>query len=128
MLGDSHYDKRGHIKDLMFNLKKKFDGKVVIISRGNEGIEQWVKKFAIEFGLYYVEFNPAHTGYTLYSGMEESFYGKPYHYTNILKQYDYIVWNSDKIVYFGDVSNKKEYDYLNKVLRKNSKKVDFISN
>lgn len=127
MLGDTHYDKRNQIKDLMFKLKKKFDGKVVIVSRGNDGIEQWIKKFAIEFGLYYVEYNAAHTEQNLYSGMDESFYGKPYHYTNVLRQYDYVIWNSDKLVYFGLPETKKESDYLRNSLKKSGKKIDFIS-
>ena len=48
-----------------------------------------------------------------YSGMNKDYYGKPYHPTQPLHQYDCVVRNSDKIIYFGDML-RNEFQYHHK--------------
>ena len=107
LIGDEKYENRGELKETIFKLKEKFGEDLTIITRGKKnGVEKWVRKYALEMNLKYIEFNPAHTSRTLYSGMEDEYYDKPYHPTQPLHQYDCIVHNSDKIVYFGEIKEK----------------------
>ena len=90
-----------------------------------ENPQKWVRKYALEMNLKYIEFNPAHTSRTLYSGMDDEYYDRPYHPTQPLHQYDCIVHNSDKIVYFGEIT-RKEFNHFNRLLNKWKKKASFV--
>ena len=115
LIGDEKYENRGELKETIFKLKEKFGEDLTIITRGKKnGVEKWVRKYALEMNLKYIEFNPAHTSRTLYSGMDDEYYDKPYHPTQPLHQYDCIVHNSDKIVYFGEITRKEFKEWKNK--------------
>ena len=126
LIGDEKYENRGELKETIFKLKQKFGEDLTIITRGKKnGVEKWVRKYALEMNLKYIEFNPAHTSRTLYSGMEDEYYDKPYHPTQPLHQYDCIVHNSDKIVYFGEIK-RKEFNHFNRLLNRWKKKASFV--
>lgn len=79
IIGTPTYENKIKVKEIIHNLKQKYKENVEIVSRGGSaGAEKYVRKFALEFGLRYKEFNPSHTNSTIYSAMNESFYGKPY--------------------------------------------------
>ncbi len=79
IIGDNEYENKIKIKEILFNLKQKYGTDVEIVSRGSiQGAERYIKKYALELGLSYKEFNPPHSTYNLYSAMNESFYNKPY--------------------------------------------------
>ena len=126
LIGDEKYENRGELKETIFKLKEKFGEDLTIITRGKKnGVEKWVRKYALEMNLKYIEFNPAHTSRTLYSGMEDEYYDKPYHPTQPLHQYDCIVHNSDKVVYFGEIK-RKEFNHFNRLLNRWKKKASFV--
>ena len=126
IIGDEKYENRGELKETIFKLKEKFGEDLTIITRGKKnGVEKWVRKYALEMNLKYIEFNPAHTSRTLYSGMDDEYYDKPYHPTQPLHQYDCIVHNSDKIVYFGEIT-RKEFNHFNRLLNRWKKKASFV--
>lgn len=80
IIGSRKYENVRKIKDLLTDLKRKFGDELVIISGGcKDGADKYAKKYALEFGIQYKEFNPAHTPRNLYSAMSEDYYGKPYH-------------------------------------------------
>lgn len=80
IIGSRRYEKSRKIRDMITVLKNKFGEDLTIISGGaKDGADRYAKKYAIEFGVRYKEFNPAHTPKNLYSAMTESYYGKPYH-------------------------------------------------
>ena len=80
MIGSREYENSRKIKDALFQLKQKFKEELIIISGGAvQGADKFVRKFALEFGIKYQEFNPAHTTKNLYSAMSDNYYGKPYH-------------------------------------------------
>jgi hypothetical protein len=127
LIGSPDYENRGEIKELIWNLKKKIGDDLILITRGNTiGIEKWVRKFALEMGVKYIEYNPANTRMSLYSGMEKDYYGKPYHPTQPLHQYDCVVRGSDKLYYFGDIK-QNEFNHFKRVLTRNGKTAKFIS-
>ena len=74
------YENTRKIKDTLFQLKQKFGNELIIISGGaKDGADKFARKYALEFGIKYKEFNPAHTTKNLYSAMSETYYSKPYH-------------------------------------------------
>ena len=79
IVGSRQYQNRKKVKDVIFNLQKKFGTKLTIVSGGcKDGADRYAKKYALEFNCKYVEFNPAHTVYNFYSALNENYYGKQY--------------------------------------------------
>ena len=80
VIGSRDYQNIRKIKLTLFELKRKFGDKLIIISGGaKHGADKFARKYALEFGMRYREFNPAHTTKNLYSAMADSYYDKPYH-------------------------------------------------
>ena len=80
IIGSREYENIRKIKDTLTELKKKFGEDLIIISGGAQhGADKFARKYALEFGIRYREFNPAHTVKNLYSAMSETYYEKPYH-------------------------------------------------
>ena len=71
------------------------------------------------------EYNPAHTNRNLYSGMTDEYYGKPFHPTQALHQYDCVVGHSDKVFYFGGIK-PSEQKHFEKLLTRYNKKVMYL--
>jgi hypothetical protein len=84
VIGNTNWQNRRKIQETLQMLKKKFDDNLVIVGAGgNEGVNSMVRKYALEFGLQYEEYNPSFSGYNVYSAMPESYYGKPYHFSQL---------------------------------------------
>ena len=80
LIGSRDYANIRRIKDTLFQLKQKFQNKLIVISGGAKyGADKHARKYALEFGIRYKEFNPAHTTKNLYSAMSDDYYSKPYH-------------------------------------------------
>ena len=80
IIGSKEYENVRKIKDLLTDLKKRHGDELVIISGGcTQGADKYAKKYALEFGINYKEFNPAHTPRNLHSAMSDTYYNKPYH-------------------------------------------------
>lgn len=80
IIGSRKYENVRKIQNLVTSLKQKFGTELTIISGGcGQGADKYARKYAIQFGIAYKEFNPAFTQKNLYSAMTESYYGKTYH-------------------------------------------------
>jgi len=80
IIGSRQYENTRKIKDTLFQLKQKFGDDLIIVSGGaKDGADKFARKFALEFGIKYKEFNPAHTTKNLYSAMSDNYYNKTYH-------------------------------------------------
>ena len=80
IIGSRHYENTRKIKDTVTELKKRFGVKLIVISGGAQyGADKFARKYALEFGIKYQEYNPAHTTKNLYSAMSDNYYDKPYH-------------------------------------------------
>ena len=80
IIGSRHYENVRKIKLTLFELKRKFKDDLIIISGGAQyGADKFARKYALEFGIKYQEYNPAHTTKNLYSAMSDNYYDKPYH-------------------------------------------------
>tara|TARA_R110001592_G_scaffold215613_1_gene468994 strand:+ start:6573 stop:6974 length:402 start_codon:yes stop_codon:yes gene_type:complete len=79
IVGSREYQNFRKVKDTIFELKNKFSDDLIIVSGGClDGADRYAKKFSIELGCSYIEFNPAHTPKNLYSALHENYYGKSY--------------------------------------------------
>jgi hypothetical protein len=84
VIGNTNWQNKRKIQETLRMLKLKFpDGVTVVGAGGAEGANSFIRKYAIEFGMDYKEFNPSFSGYNLYSAMPESYYGKPYHFSQL---------------------------------------------
>ena len=80
IIGSRHYENTRKIKDALYQLKQKFGNNLIVISGGAQyGADKFARKYALEFGIKYQEYNPAHTTKNLYSAMSDDYYDKPYH-------------------------------------------------
>ena len=121
VIGNTGWQNRRKIQQTLQELKQRFGDELVIIGAGgNEGANSMVRKYVLEFGIQYKEYNPSFSGYNLYSAMPESYYGKAYHFSQlhhrmklIAEQCDYmmIMTNEDAL----DPVLKTAYTNVNKL-------------
>lgn len=79
LTGDKLYEDRYKIKEFIFSLKDRIPGSIEIVCLGDlNGADKHIKKYSLELGYTYKEFNMPHTQKNLYSLMPEAYYGKPY--------------------------------------------------
>jgi hypothetical protein len=84
VIGSTGWQNKRKVQQTLQELKKKFNDDLVVISAGgNEGANFMVRKYALEFGIDYKEFNPSFSGFNLYSAMPETYYGKSYHFSQL---------------------------------------------
>lgn len=112
LCGSRTYENKTKIRDMIFKLKQTFGNSIEIISGGTkQGADKYVKKYALEFGLLYKEFNPAHTVKNLYSIMSESYYNKPYHVSQLFHRNELLAKYVDKMIAFVDTSSTSKGTY-----------------
>lgn len=86
---------------MIFQLKNKFGEDLIIVSGGcPNGADRMAKKYALEMGCYYKEFNPSHTPQNLYSVMSEAFYGKEYSPKNFFHRNKLLAKSVDYLIAF----------------------------
>ena len=84
VIGSTGWQNKRKVQQTLQELKRKFQNDLVVVGAGGvEGANSMVRKYALEFGIEYKEFNPSFSGYNLYSAMPESYYGKSYHFSQL---------------------------------------------
>jgi|TARA_B110000444_G_C18522106_1_gene447144 hypothetical protein len=126
-MGSQTYENVRKLREFLFTIKQKMGTDVNIITRGQKnGCEKYIRKYAIEFGFRYTEYNLASSVRNLYSGMSNEYYGKPFHPTQTLHQYDCVVKHAEKFFYFGGIK-PSEQKHFEKLLVRFNKKVNYIN-
>ena len=83
IVGSRKYENRKKIKDFIFKLKNEKGSDTIIVSGGcPTGADRYAKKYALELGLQYEEYPPAHQPHNLYCPLHERNYGKPFSVKN----------------------------------------------
>jgi predicted Rossmann-fold nucleotide-binding protein len=101
IIGSRIYENKRKIKDMIYALKVKFGDRLEIVSGGaGAGADKYAKKYALEMGVDYKEFNPAFTNKNLYSVMPESYYGKQFHVSQIFARNELIARYCDMMIAF----------------------------
>lgn len=112
IIGSRVYENKKKIRETIFKLKQKFGANLQIVSGGAQnGADKYAKKFALEMGVEYLEFNPAHTVKNLYSALPDSYYGKQYHVTQLFHRNTLIAKYSDYMIAFIDSNAKSSGSY-----------------
>lgn len=122
IIGSRTYENKKKIRDMIYKLKNTFGDSLEIVSGGSQnGADKYAKKFAIEMGVSYKEFNPAHTVKNLYSALPEAYYNKPYHVSQLFHRNELIAKYCDKMVAFIDsnVPSKGSYHAVNMATKHN---------
>lgn len=99
IIGNTDWQNKRKIQETLSKLKSKFENDVTVIGAGGiEGAAAMVKKYTIEMGMQYEEYNPSFTGYNIYSAMPESYYGKSYHFSQLHHRMKLIAQNADYVM------------------------------
>ena len=101
VVGSRRYENKKKIKDFVFKLKQQYGDNTTIVSGGcRDGADRYAKKYALELGLQYEEYPPAHFVHNLYCPLPESRYGKPYSVKNFHVRNKIIAGTCDVVVAF----------------------------
>jgi hypothetical protein len=128
IIGSRTYENKRKIRDMVFKLKQTLGNTLEIVSGGSQnGADKYAKKFAMELGVKYVEFNPAHTHKNLYSAMSESYYGKPYHVSQLFHRNELIAKYCHKMIAFRSEGKSSGTDHAIAMAQKHNKPVVIIN-
>tara|TARA_R110001592_G_scaffold1706_4_gene10172 strand:- start:3139 stop:3528 length:390 start_codon:yes stop_codon:yes gene_type:complete len=112
--GSNEYEDKRKIKEFLFKFKGQPNAEV--ICRGNkDGADKYIKKYALEFGLNYVEVPIAHTSRSLYSQLPEAYFNKPFSIRNYFIQQNIYIKQCDKFVIFTPSGDKIINNLLNAI-------------
>jgi len=121
IIGNTNWQNRRKVQKTLTELKQRLGTDVIVLGAGGkEGANSMIRKYTLEFGLNYKEYNPSFSGYNLYSAMPKSYYGKQYHFSQLhhrmkllAQQCDYmiIMTNEEKL----DPVLKTAYNNINKL-------------
>ena len=101
IVGSRRYENKKKIKDFVFRIKEQYGSDTIIVSGGcKTGADKYAKKYALELGLQYEEYPPAHFPHNLYCPLPESRYGKPYGVKNFHARNKIIAGTSDVVAAF----------------------------
>lgn len=122
VIGNTDWQNRRKVKDILYNIKNKFGNEATILGAGGkEGANYMVRKYALEFDLNYSEYNPSFSGYNIYSAMNESYYGKKYHFSQLHHRMKKLAENCDYMII---MSNQAKLDPVLKTAYNHIKKQD----
>lgn len=125
--GSRLYENKTKIKNTIFNLKNKFGDSLEVVSGGgNHGADKYVRKYALELGVNYTEFNLAHTVKNLYSAMPDSYYGKEYHPSQFFHRNGLITKYVDYMMVFNPKNNKDVTDIKDIIKQAKKKNIKII--
>ena len=98
VIGNKNWQNRRKVQEILQGLKSKFDEVIIVGAGGNEGANSMIRKYALEFGMNYIEYNPSYSGYNLYSAMPKTYYGKSYHFSQLHHRMKLIAQNCDYLI------------------------------
>ena len=112
--GSNKYEDKRKIKQFLFKFKDEPD--IEIVCRGNkDGADKYIRKYALEFGLTYIEVPAAHTSRSLYSQLPEAYFNKPFSIRNYFIQQNIYIKQCDKFVIFSKGGDKIINNLLNAI-------------
>ena len=129
IIGSRGYTNKRKIKQFIWELKQKFQDRLVIVSGGaKDGADKYAKQFALEFDVTYSEFPPYHEPHNSYCIESQFKYGKEYNVKHFFIRNEAIIKYSDGVVAF--VKDKEITSGTQNAVnhaKKHKKKVVFIS-
>ena len=121
IVGSRSYENKNKIRDMIFTLKNKLPNLEIVSGGGANGAYRYAKKFALELGVGYAEFNPAHTVKNLYSMMPDEYYEQDYHVSQLMHRNELIILYSDSVIAFRSTGKSSGTDHAVKMAIKHDK-------
>mgnify|MGYP006908297209 FL=1 len=120
VIGNKDWQNKRKVQETLRRLKTQFNEVQVIGAGGSEGANNMVRKYALEFGMNYKEYNPSYSGYNLYSAMPKTYYGKSYHFSQLHHRMKLIAENCDYMIIMTNENKmdpvlKTAYSNINKL-------------
>ena len=100
IVGSRKYENRQKIKKFIFKLKNEKGVDTIIVGNGKYNVGNYIKKYALEFGLQYQDFPPFHDNWNIYCPKNKTDYGKPYNGKNYFARNKIIAVYSEYIIAF----------------------------
>ena len=101
IVGSRKWTDKNKIAQVIERCIDKYGAKnICIISGGAFGADRMGKEAALEKGLAYKEYNPAHEAWNEYSGKPKEYYGKPYNVKHYFERNSFIAEDSDILFAF----------------------------
>lgn len=128
IIGSRTYENKRKIKEMIYKLKQTFGEELEIVSGGSQnGADKYARKYSLELGIKYVEFNPAHTSKNLYSALPESYYGKTYHVSQLFHRNELVAKYCDKMIAFRSEGKSSGTDHAINMAIKHNKPVVIVN-
>ena len=128
IVGSRTYENKRKIKEMIYKLKQTFGEELEIVSGGSQnGADKYARKYSLEMGIKYIEFNPAHTSKNLYSALPESYYSKPYHVSQLFHRNELVAKYCDKMVAFRSEGKSSGTDHAINMAIKHNKPVVIVN-
>ncbi len=100
IVGSRSYTNRNRIRDIVERYLRQY-GEVTVISGGcPKGADFLGKQIALELGLNYQEYAPAHAKYNQYCVLPPESYNKPYNVGNFFQRNSQVAENCDHLIAF----------------------------
>jgi len=116
IVSDETYQKDFIVKDVLNGIYNRLGKFFTVASGGNRsGAENVAKRYALKEGLKYHSFNPAYTGYQMYSYKSKDYYKKKYHNSHVFKRYTDLVKFCDVIIIFKEEGIELSPQILNAI-------------
>ena len=119
IIGNKDWQNRRKVQETLQRLKIEKPNVTIIGAGGSEGANHMVRKYTLEFGMDYKEYNPSYSGYNLYSAMPKTYYGKSYHFSQLHHRMKLIAENCD---YMMIITNEETLDPFLKTAHNNINK------
>lgn len=128
VFGSDTYENKNKIRKILFDFNKKYPNTRIIGRGGDYGADKHIKRYALELGLDYSEFNLAHTNKTSYSVMEYNYFNKTYSgYNFIHRDKLFIGYVSSCIIFSRPTDDNKSILECEKLITKLHKKSIYIN-
>ena len=120
IIGNNEWQNRRKIQEILNKLRSDYDNPIIVGAGGKEGANFMVRKYALEFGMKYEEYNPSYSGHNLYSALPEAYYGKNYHFSQLLHRMRILAENCDYMIVLNNQDQlnpqlKTAYNKINKL-------------
>ena len=123
IIGSKDWQSRRKIQEVISRLKQMDESVTILGQGGKEGAPLMVKKYALEFNMNYVEFNPSYTGRNLYSAMPDAYYRKSYHFSQLIHRMTLIANACDKMLILANGNLDSQLDAAYKRAKKLKKSI-----
>jgi hypothetical protein len=100
IVGSRKYTNKDRVISTVELCMHKYGKDIQVVSGGAIGADTLGKEVALEKGLKYLEYNPAHEAWNQYSGKPKEWYGKPYNVGHYFERNTFIAEDSDILFAF----------------------------